>query len=394
MKYAIVLPGGAADEPIDELDGKTPLEAAQTPNMDWIAANGRLGRVVTVPQGFEAGSDVATMSLFGYDPRVYHSGRAPLEAAAKEISVAPDETVFRCNFVTLVDGVMEDFTAGHVGQNEAEQLIQVMNDQVADEHCRFYAGVSYRNLMVASGVKLDLSSTAPHDIPGKKVDRFLPRGDGSEWLARLSRKARDIFEAQEVNLVRCDLGEHPVTDVWFWGEGRLKPFESFESLFDVRGTVIAAVDVIRGIARCAGMELMDVPGATGYLDTDYIAKGKAAVDALNHFDLVVVHIEAPDEAGHQGDSTEKVSAIERIDEHIVGPLLEKLRGRGDWRLMIAPDHPTLLSSRIHSAEPPPFCIAGTGIQNVTPATFCESDAMRSDLQIDPGFELMEFFLRG
>lgn len=394
MKYAIVLPDGAADEPVDQLDGQTPLEVAKIPNIDWIATNGRQGRVVTVPKGFGPGSDVATLTIFGYDPRVDYTGRAPLEAVARGIDTRPDQTIFRCNLVTITEGVMKDFTAGHISQAEADQLIADLNQDIGDKRCQFYSGVSYRHLMIASNVaNLDPECTPPHDFPDEPVSEHLPRGPGADWVKSVMERARAILARHDVNQVRGDLGENPATDIWLWGHGRPRRLEPFADRFGVSGAVIGAVDLIRGIARSVGMELLNVPGATGYLDTDYAAKGAAAVSALDAFDLIIVHIEAPDEAGHLGDVGEKVSALERIDEHIVGPLLDKLRGYDKWRIMIAPDHPTPVCRRIHTSAPPPFCIAGHAVAAVLNRPFCESAAAGSDLQVDPGHELMEYFLR-
>lgn len=394
MKYAIVLPDGAADEPVEALDGRTPLQAAKKPNMDWVAANGRQGCAVTVPRGFAPHSDVATLSLLGYDPRVDYSGRAPLEAAARGIAAQADELIFRCNFVTIVNEEMTDYTAGHISQAEADRLVNDLNQALAKRGCRFYSGVSYRNLMIAAGaLGMDLQSTPPHDIPDCPVAEHWPRGAGSERVRAIMEEARSLLTGHEVNLVRRDLGENPATDIWLWGQGRAKTLEPFASRFGVRGAAIAAVDLIRGIARTIGMDVLDVAGATGYLDTDYAAKGAAAAAALTAYDLVVVHIEAPDEAGHLGDASAKVKAIERIDEYIVGPLLETLRRSNEWRILISPDHPTPVARRVHTATPPPFCLAGQRVHGVVRESFSESAAAASDLQIDPGHDLMEYFLR-
>ncbi len=393
MKYAIVLPDGAADEPVEQLDGRTPLEAARTPNIDWISTNGRQGRVVTVPDGFAPASDVATLTLLGYDPTTDYDGRAPLEATARGIRTGADELIFRCNFVTITDGIMQDFTAGHISQRESDQLIAALNEHLGDDRCRFHAGVSYRNLMIASDVRGDnLTCKPPHDFPDQPIKQHQPQGPGAEWLQAIMERARAILANHDVNLVRRDLNENPATDIWLWGQGRQKTLQPFLDRFGVRGAVIAAVDLIRGIARTVDMHLIDVPGATGYLDTDYDAKGAAAVKALDEFDLVIVHVEAPDEAGHLGDVAAKIEAIERIDQAIVGPLLEALCTNDRWKIMIAPDHPTPVDRRIHTATPPPFCVAGHAVQTVLSQPFSERVAQDSDLQIAPGHDLMEYFL--
>lgn len=394
MKYAIILPDGAADEPVAELEGRTPLEAARTPHIDWIAANGRQGLVVTAPAGFAPGSDVCTLSLFGYDPRKDYDGRAPIEAAARGLPVGDGEVVFRCNFVTIHDGCMLDFTAGHISQPEADRLIADLNAKIGGETCRFFSGVSYRNLLVASppgGFKV--KCTPPHDIPDRPIKDHVPTGTGAEWIWAIMERAQAILTDHEVNLVRRDLGDNPATDIWLWGHGRPKPLESLEARFGIRGAAIAAVDLIRGIARNAGLHLIDVPGATGYLDTDYAAKGRAAVEALDEFDLVVVHVEAPDEAGHQGNAGAKVAALERIDECVVGPMIQRLRREPQWRVLVAPDHPTPVRTRVHSAAPPPFCLAGHAIQPVVRKPFSEKNALETGFLVDPGRELMTYFLR-
>ncbi len=393
MKYAIVLTDGAADEPIEKLGGRTPLDVAKKPNIDWISANGQQGVVVTVPKGFSPGSDVATLSLFGYDPRLCYTGRAPLEAAAQGIATTPDQLIFRCNFVTITDGAMDDFTAGHISQKEADILVADLNAKLGGPKCRFHTGVSYRNLMIASDVG-DMAPVCvpPHDIPGEPISKHLPRGPGSDWVRGMMDRAHELLINHDINLVRRDLGENPATHIWLWGQGRPSTLESFEGRYGVRGGVIAAVDLIRGIAKSADMRVIDVPGATGYLDTNYAAKGEYAVRALDVMNLVIVHIEAPDEAGHQGDAREKTLALERIDQHIVGPLLNKLKQFDEWRILVAPDHPTPVERRVHTADPPPFCVAGSGIAPNNSKSFSESNARETQLVIEPGFELTKRFV--
>ena len=322
MKYAIILPDGAADEPLPQLGGRTPLGAARIPNMDWVARHGQLGRVVTVPAGFIPGTDVASLALFGYDPHAYYTGRAPIEAAARGLAVGPDELVFRCNFVTILDGRMRDFTAGHIAQAEADRLIADLNDLVRHDDpalagCAFHAGVSYRNLMLAGPAgAFDVKCTPPHDIPNQPVSGHLPRGAGRERVLGIMERAAELLVDHEVNRARRAAGRAPVSDIWLWGQGRPRRLEPFADRFGVRGAVITAVDIIRGLAVLMGMKLIEVPGATGYIDTNYAGKGEAAVRALDDFDLVAVHVEAADEAGHMGNAEEKVKALERIDEFV------------------------------------------------------------------------------
>ena len=394
MKYALILPDGAADEPIAELDGRTPLEAARKPNLDALTAAGRVGRVKTVPKGFHPGSDVATLSVVGYDPRTYYTGRAPIEAVAQRITLEPDELVFRCNLVTIVDGKMEDFSAGHISQPEAEKLIADLQAQLGDDRVRFYTGVGYRHLLTiknAGGIKVEC--TPPHDIPGESVAGYLPTGKGSELVRTLIERSQDILESHEVNAVRRDLGESPATSIWLWGQGLAMRLPNFRERFNVKASAITAVDLIRGIALAVGWKLISVPGATGYIDTNFVGKGEAAVAALDDNDMVVVHVEAPDEMGHNGDTYKKIKAIELIDEHIVGPIAQKLRTFDQWRLLCLPDHPTPIAKRTHTADPVPFLLAGTGVLTDEATTFTEAVGRQSDLSIDPGHELMEYFLK-
>jgi 2,3-bisphosphoglycerate-independent phosphoglycerate mutase len=394
MKYALILPDGAADEPLAELGGKTPLGAARLPNMDWIASTGRSGMVRTVPAGFTPGSDVATLSVVGYDPRQFYTGRAPLEAVAQRISIGPDDLVFRCNLVTLADGKMEDFSAGHISQPEAEQLIAELQAALGSEQFQFHKGVSYRHLMVAKGgAWMKVECTPPHDIPGEPVSGYLPTGKGSDVLRGLMEKSQKLLEGHEVNNVRRDLGESPATSIWLWGQGPAARLPNFKERYGVRGAAITAVDLIRGIALSVGWRLIEVPGATGYIDTDYKAKGEHAVAALDDVDLIAVHIEAPDEAGHNGDAKAKVRALEEIDKYIVGPVLEKLKSFPAWRILVQPDHPTPCAKRTHSAEPPPFCMAGTGVVPDHATCFTEAEAKEKGQPVDPGHELMEYFLK-
>ena len=393
MKYALVIPDGAAGVPLDELDGRTPLQAAVTPAMDWLAANGKCGTVRTIPPKMDPGSDVAILSVLGYDPREYYTGRAPLEAAARGLKLGPDEWVFRCNFVTIIDGVMEDHSAGHITTEEGAALIKELNRLLARELIHFYPGVSYRHLMTLRG-GVDVRTVGPHDILGQPVDAHLPRGPGSEVLATLFQRSEDVLANHEVNQVRRDLGENLATHIWLWGQGKMPNLPTFSQRFGLSGAAITAVDLVRGMATLIGWDCIDVEGATGFLDTNYAGKGAAAIGALADHDLVCVHVEAPDEAGHQADCKGKVEAIEQIDKHIVGPLLENFRsGEDPWRLMVLPDHPTPCPLRTHTRDPVPFAIAGTGMSALVARPFTEEALADADLHIDHGWELMEYFLK-
>ena len=393
MKYALIIPDGAADLPLAELKGRTPLEAARKPHMDWIAQNGKCGTVRTIPPGMPAGSDVAILSVIGYDPRQHYPGRAPLEAAAQGIQLGPDEWVFRCNFVTLVDGAMEDYSAGHISTEEASALIDELNQVLGGEAVRFHRGVSYRHLVTVKG-NFNVKTTPPHDILSKPALANLPSGTGADFLRSLIERSGRLLANHEINKVRRDLGENPATHIWLWGQGQMPQLPSVQARYGVRGAAITAVDLVRGMAKLIGWRVIDVLGATGYVDTNYAGKGAAAVKALDDVDLVCVHVEAPDEAGHAADIKAKLHAIEQIDEHVVGPLLARLREeKAGWRILVLPDHPTPVSVRTHTAEPVPFAIAGERIEGVLKGPFHEKTAAAGDLHIERGHELMEFFLK-
>ena len=393
MKYAIIVPDGAADEPLEQFGGKTALEAAETPNMDNISAEGRQGLVRTIPVDMEPGSDVAQMSLLGYDPRRYYSGRAPIEAVARNIKLSLNDWVFRCNLVTIADGKMEDHSAGHISTEEAGRLVKELDEQFGSEQMRFYAGVSYRHLLVFKGVDFDVQTYPPHDHIGSAVEKILPRGKGAELLIDLMARSQQLFMGHDINKVRMDLGENQVSSIWLWGQGKRAQMERFEKRFGLRGAAITAVDLVRGLAKLIGFDLISVPGATGFVDTNYQGKGSAAIEALEKYDIVFVHVEAPDEAGHNGNAEMKKKAIEQIDRHIVGPVLDALRRRDSWRILVMPDHPTPVRTGAHSGEPVPFAMAGTGVKGIVHKSFSEANAAQSGFKIDNGYELMEYFLR-
>ena len=392
-KYAIIVPDGAADEPLEQFGNKTVLQIAQTPNMDKISTDGRQGLVRTVPAGFEPGSDVAQMSLLGYDPLTFYSGRAPIEAVARNIKLSANDWVFRCNLVTICDGKMEDHSAGHISTEEAGKLIKDLNEQLGDEKFRFYAGVSYRHLLVFKGLDFDVQTYPPHDCIGTAIEKILPRGKGAEMLIDLMARSQQLFTNHDINKVRYDLGENQVSSIWLWGQGKKARMESFKKRFGIKGAAIAAVDLVKGLSMLIGFDLIDVPGATGFVDTNYRGKASAAIEALDEYDLVFIHIEAPDEASHNGSIEMKKKAIERIDKYIVAPVLEALQRYESWRILVLPDHPTPISSRAHSSEPVPFAMAGTNVSGILHTTFSEANAARSGFRIDNGFELMEYFLK-
>lgn len=399
MKYALVIPDGCADEPQAALGGRTPLQASELPHMDAVAAAGVVGRAETVPASLTPGSDVGTMSLFGYDPLVYHTGRAPLEAAAQGIELGPDDWAIRCNIVTVEGGVMRSFTAGQVPDDLAAELIALLQrDCCGDEHWKFHTGVSYRNLLIyrARGrpapFSRDTTSTPPHDVTDQPVADHLPAGPGSDLLREVMRRSEELFAQSRANREREKQTGLRATGIWLWGLGKSPALPAFRERFGIEGAVITAVDLLRGLGRLLGWKVVDVPGATGYLDTDYAAKGRAAIETLKlGTDLVVVHVEATDEASHEGDADAKVQALERIDEAIVGPLREYLQRQGDYRLLVSPDHPTLLRTKTHAHGEVPFAMCGTGIEPDGSQAYDEAAANNSPPAI-PGHELMPRFI--
>ena len=402
MKYAIVIPDGCADEPQEALGGKTPLQAAHMPHTDALARAGVVGRSNNVPRPLTPASDVATLSLFGYDPLRVYTGRAPLETAAMGIRLGPDDWAIRCNLVTVEDGRMRDFTAGHITSDDGRPLIaalaQTLGGAVEGGRLEFHPGVSYRNILVfradrTAPFTVDTVTQPPHDIPDLPIEGHLPRGPGSELLRRLMERSRDILASNSVNAARQASGHRAATQVWLWGQGKAPSLLPFAEVYGPQGAIISAVDLVRGVGVLLGWRRIDVAGATGYLDTDYAAKGRAAVDALQHHDLVCVHVEAPDEASHEGRADAKVKALEEIDRHIVGPLRAALPGYGAWRLLVSPDHRTPLRTRAHAYGAVPFVVAGTGIAPHGQESYDEAVADRSDLAFEQGHALMPWFLK-
>ncbi len=394
MKYVLIIPDGCADEPQESLAGKTPLEAADIPNIDAIAKRGFVGRALTVPDSLPAGSDVGTMSLFGYDPLKYHTGRAPLEAAASGIELGPQDWAIRCNLVTIKNDCMESFTAHQVPNETGGECIQLLQrDQCGSPSLKFYQGVSYRNLLIyrareeSAPFTKETASTPPHDITGQLIESHLPTGPGSDLLRALMLQSQTLFAESKQLQSRVSTGQKVPTGIWLWGLGQRPNMVPFLERFGKTAAVITAVDLLRGMARLLGWNVIEVPGATGYLDTDYQAKGCYAKDALIETDFVVVHVEATDEASHEGDAKAKVQALENIDRHIVGPVHEALKSRGDYRILISPDHPTLLRTKTHSHGEVPFAICGTGIKPDACPTYSETTAQTA-LETLPGHELI------
>lgn len=387
-----------ADYPIEELGMRTPLEAARTPNMDFIAQNGTLGQAKTIPDKMTPASDVANLSILGYDPKKYYSGRGPLEAANLGIELEDDDVAFRCNLITAGGDSLLDYSAGHIKSTEARTLIKFIDQKLGNNKLRFFAGVSYRHLLlVKRGAELKLQNLkcwAPHDIAQKSIKQHLPKGENSDIIVKLMLDSREILETHEINQVRLDLKENPANMIWLWGQGIKPNIPKFMDKFGLSGSVISAVDLIKGLGHILGLEVINVPGATGYYDTDYEGKAKAAIKSLKKNDFVFVHIEAPDEAGHNGDLREKLTAIERFDQFVAGAFLEYCKNKDDFRIMVLPDHATPLSLKTHTAEAIPFAIYGKDIPKGEFLNYSEKEAQKSPLYFKNGYQLMEYFILG
>jgi len=393
MKYCVIIPDGMADLPVARLGDKTPLQVASKPNMDRAAREGMLGQVNTVPHRMAPGSDVAIMSVIGYDPRKLYTGRGPLEAADMGVELGPDDWAFRCNLITTDGTNIVDFSAGHITDKEAAVLIEVLNKELGSDEISFHAGPSYRHLMVYRGKEaLDMETTPPHDVQGSPVADNLPRGKGADFIIDLMRRSAAILDGHEVNNVRRDLDQNPANMIWLWGEGKRPNLEPFATRFGVRGAAISAVNLIRGMAKLIGWDVIRVPGATAYLDTDYAAKGRYAVDALKTYDLVLVHIEAPDEAAHIGNVKAKIDAIEKVDLNVVGPIMAAREQWKDLRILIMPDHVTSVEKGLHLRGLVPFAMWGAYVLARSELDFTEACAAQTDIVLEEGFTLMRDFI--
>lgn len=396
MKYIIVQGDGMGDLP--DSGGGTPLEAAHTPNFDRIAANGEFGLIHTIPEGYPPGSDVGNLSLFGYDPKLVYTGRSPLEAAAMGVELGAGDISLRMNLVTLArhaDGdSMEDYSAGHIDSASSAQMVQSISDALSNESFQFHAGISYRHLLVWRNGPKEICTTPPHDITGKPIGPHLPSGSGADELRRIMDATRELLRDHPANRARVDAGHKPVTQAWLWGQGSKPRMDTFHSRHNLRGACISAVDLVRGVAVNAGFDIIAVPGATGFLDTDYAAKARYALDTLASVDLVFLHVEAPDEAGHMGDRAAKIEAIESIDGKIVGPLLTQLPALGPFTIILVSDHATPVSLRTHTSDPVPYAMA-TGAQlqqQRTGVKYGEAEAAQSGNLIKPGHSIIKRLL--
>ncbi|MEE8329882.1 MAG: cofactor-independent phosphoglycerate mutase [Thermodesulfovibrionia bacterium] len=417
MKYIVLIGDGMADMPIKKLGYKTCLQKASTPNMDRIAAQGEPGSLKTIPSGFAPGSDVANLSVFGYNPSKYYSGRAALEAAYRGVKLKPGDIAFRCNLVTLKftgsknrdNALMQDYSAGHISTREATLLIKAINNKLGSDRVVFYPGMSYRHLMVWKKGKQKTHCTPPHDITGKKIKNYLPEGNGGSFLRELMEKSTEILMAHPVNKKRIELGLPPANNLWFWGQGKSVYIPKFKEKYNLKGTVISAVDLIKGLGICAGFDVMPVKGATGYLDTNYIGKARAALRALESVDIVYLHVEAPDEASHSGNIKEKIKAIENFDTKVVGTVLRGIKKFKKYSILLLPDHATPVSIKSHTDDPVPFAIyrsagsdshrgcRGKGMKNAKPEikSFSEDICKTKHLRVfEKGYKLMDYFIRG
>jgi len=393
MKYAVLIGDGMADYPLKELGDKTPLEVAKTPNMDWIAENGITGIVKTIPNGFKPGSDIASLSIFGYDPAKYYTGRGPLEAANMGVKLKENDVAFRCNLVTVKNGIMDDFTAGHITNEEAEKLIKSIDKELGREEIRFYPGVSYRHLTVMENGPVEAKCTPPHDITGKQIEGYLPKGAGGDLLRRLMQDSVPLLADHKINRKRIDKGKKPANMIWLWGQGKAPSMPQFKKKYGLGGSVVTAVNLIKGIGVCIGLDVIDVPGATGYFDTNYKGKAEYGLRSLKNKDFVLIHLEPPDEAGHMGDIKAKIKAIEDFDNLVVGTVLEGLKKFGEYRVLVLPDHPTPISLKTHSADPVPFAICGSGTKADEVKSFNEREISNSRIRIKKGHELLDFLFK-
>jgi 2,3-bisphosphoglycerate-independent phosphoglycerate mutase len=391
LKLVFLVPDGVADLPLEELGGKTPLQAARSPSCDEIARRGSLGLVRTVPDGMQPGSDVANLSLLGYDPARCYGGRGPIEAANMGIEVPEGWTAFRCNLVNVKDGTMVDYSAGHISREAAAGAIGALEEGLADDGCRFFQGKSYRNILLVEGDYEGLECTPPHDITGKPVGPYMPRGGGAGRIIRLMERSEPILAGLEVNRRLSQEGGRPATMIWPWGQGRAMVLEPFREKFGLSGGVISAVDLICGLGKLAGLRAVPVEGMTGFLDTNYRGKGEAAIELLGEDDFVYLHVEATDEASHMGDVEAKIAAMERFDSLVAGPLLEHMLSREDrWRLVVCPDHPTFISTGTHDSSPVPLAACGEGIGRDTATAFSEEQAASSGHLAEEGWMMMAF----
>ncbi len=401
MKYVVILGDGMADFTMPELDNKTPLQYAKKPTIDMLASKGTVGLVRTVPEGIAPGSDAANLSVMGYDPKVYYTGRSPLEAVSMGIELSPTDVALRCNLVHLSeeeseysDKTMIDYSSDEISTAESKVLIEAVNDALKTENINFHPGISYRHCMVWSNGGTGLGCTPPHDISEKKIKEYLPE-EQSGLLLELMKKSYDILKDHPINQARKARGLRTANSIWLWGEGKKPALSSFQEKYEKTGAMISAVDLLKGIGICAGLDSIDVEGATGNIDTNFIGKANAAIKALEDGkDFVYVHVEAPDECGHRYEIENKVKAIELLDSQIVKPILEGI-SKFDYRVLVLPDHPTPLRLRTHTSEPVPFIIYdSTNEVQAQANSYDEFEAEKSGVFVEDGYKLMDLFIKG
>lgn len=356
MKYIFLVPDGMADLPMPELDGQTPLQAARTPNFDALAQTSLIGGVLTVPPGMYPGSDVANMALLGYDPRRYYTGRGPIEAVAMGIPLETRDAAYRCSLVSSDGTTMQDYSSGHISTEEARPLIELIEKKLGGRGLSFYPGVGYRHILRWSGGPVEVKTTPPHDIQGQALAAYWPEGDGASRLRQMMYDSLEILDGHEINTRRREEGKAPGNMIWLWGQGYAPTLPNFLATYGKTGAVITAVDVVRGLGRATGLDIINVPGATGYIDTDYEAKARYALAALGTHDFVYIHVESPDESGHEGNLEHKLRSIEDIDKKVLGTLRDGMHKKDDYRLLIAPDHKTPLALKTHEEGPVPFML--------------------------------------
>lgn len=399
VRYVVLVGDGMADFPLAELGNRTPLEVAFTPSMDELARGGACGLFCPIPDGSPPGSDIGNLSLFGYDPKAAYTGRAPLEAANQGITLQPNQVAFRCNLVTLRDGQMCDFTSGHISSEESAQLMAALNERLQGFPVYFSAGVGYRNLAIVTAPPdqvqelANIACTPPHDITDQPYAGYLPQGPGSEFPRALMEASRPVLEEHPVNAARIAEGKNPATSIWLWGQGMAPRLQPYQERFGVTGAVISAVDLVNGIGVAAGLNVISVPGATGYLDTNYKGKVAAAQQALREFDFVYLHVEAPDETSHQGRTDLKIRAIEDFDAYVVAPFRDYLAAHPHTRILIAPDHVTAISTRTHAYGPVPFIVAGDDVVPTGAEAYSESAAQATGILVPDGHTLLPRILR-
>jgi 2,3-bisphosphoglycerate-independent phosphoglycerate mutase len=393
MKYIVLIMDGAAGLPIAERGDKTSLEAANTPNLDAMARQGLMGLARTVPQGMEPTSACACMSVMGYNPVMYYKGRATIEAKSMDIDIAPGEAVFRCNLVNTAGGKMMDYAGGHISNEEAREIIKTLNDTLGSEDVIFYPGVSFRHILKIKGREevLKAKCTPPHDIPGKDIKEYLPQGPGSELLLSLMNRSETVLKGNKINLARLEKGLVPITNIWlFWGSGRVPAMPPFVKTYGVTAAMTSAVDLLKGLAKMASIDILNIKGVTDGSDNDNAAQAEGALRSLYDHDMAIIHIEAPDESGHGGHTDQKIGDIENIDKEVIGRLRNY---KGELRVLIMPDHPTPIKIRTHIADPVPFLIWGKGVKNNGTSRFTENEAKKTGIFVGDGYKIMETLLR-